>query len=44
MGEGASDVCFWLVDEPFINLSRGRSLDHTQFDLLMHKATEQPRR
>ncbi len=40
--EDTSDVCFWLVDEPFVNLSRGRSLDHTQFDLLMHKTPEQP--
>ena len=36
--EGGDDVRFWLVDEPFINLNRGRSLDHTQFDLLMHRA------
>ena len=41
--EGGGDLCFWLVDDPFINLSRGRSLDHTQFDLLIHNATEQPR-
>ena len=41
-GEGGSDLCFWLVDDPSINLSRGRPLDHTQFDLLMHNAPEQP--
>ena len=39
---GGNDVCFWLVDEPFINLSQGRPLDHTQFDLLLHNAPEQP--
>ena len=41
---GGDDVCIWLVDEPFVNLSRGRSIDHTQFDLLVHKAPGQPRR
>jgi len=41
--EGGGDLRFWLVDDPFINLSRGRQLDHTQFDLLMHNASEQPR-
>ena len=40
--QGGDDVFFWLVDEPFINLSRGHSLDHAQFDLLIHKAAEQP--
>jgi hypothetical protein len=40
--EGAGDLCFWLVDDPFVNIGRGRSLDHTQFDLLMHKAPERP--
>jgi hypothetical protein len=39
--EGGNDLRFWLVDDPFINLSRGHSLDHTQFDLLMHNAPEQ---
>jgi hypothetical protein len=39
-----NDVSFWLVDEPFINLSRGRSLNHMQFELLMHKAPALPRR
>ena len=40
--EGGNDVCFWLVDEPFTKLSRGRALDHTQFDLLIHKTSGQP--
>lgn len=38
--EAGNDVRFWLVDDPFINLSRGQSLDCAQFDLLMHKAPE----
>ena len=42
--EGGGDLCFWLVDDPFINLSRGRLLDPTQFDLLTHKAPVLPRR
>lgn len=33
--EGGSDLCFWLVDDPSINLRRGRPLDRAQFDLLM---------
>ena len=37
----SSDVCFWLVDEPFVNLSRGRSLEHAQFDLLIRETPEQ---
>jgi len=41
--EGVGNLCFWLVDDPFVNMSRGRSLDHAQFDLLMHNAPEQPR-
>ena len=40
--EGGSDLCFWLVDDPSSNLSRGRPLDHAQFDLLMHDEREQP--
>jgi len=39
--EGGGDLCFWLVDDPFINLGRGHPLDHTQFDLLMRYAPEQ---
>ena len=42
--EGGSDLRFWLVDEPFTNLSRGRSVDQMQFDLLMQESPEQPRR
>jgi hypothetical protein len=40
--EGGSDLCFWLVDDPSINLRRGRPLDQTQFDLLMRDAPKQP--
>ncbi len=40
--EGGGDACFWLVDDPSVSLSRGRPLDHTQFDLLLHSAPEQP--
>lgn len=40
--ESGDAVCFWLVDEPFVNLSRGRSLDYTQFDLLTRQAAEHP--
>ena len=39
--EGGGDLCFWLVDDPSGNLSRGRPLDHMQFDLLMHSAPKQ---
>jgi hypothetical protein len=41
-GEGGSDLCFWLVDDPSSNLRQGRPLDHAQFDLLMRNAPEQP--
>ena len=41
--EGGSGLSFWLVDDPSVNLNRGRPLDHTQFDLLMRDAPEQLR-
>jgi hypothetical protein len=37
---GGGELRFWLVDDPFVNLGRGRLLDHTQFDLLMHNGSE----
>jgi hypothetical protein len=37
-GEGAA--CFWLVDNPSINLSRGRPLEHAQLALLVHDPVE----
>lgn len=39
---GGSDLRFWLVDDPFVNLGRGRSLDHTQFDVLIRNGLKQP--
>ncbi|MBC7933301.1 MAG: hypothetical protein H7Z38_22280 [Rubrivivax sp.] len=40
--EGGSDLRFWLVDDPFVNLGCGRSLDHTQFDVLLQNGLKQP--
>ena len=37
--EGVGELRFWLVDDPFVNISRGRSLDQTQFDLLIQGAS-----
>lgn len=28
-------ACFWLVNDPSINLSRGRALDHDQLALIL---------
>ena len=39
--EGGNDVCFWLVDDPFVNVGRGHLLDPTQFGLLIHEAPQQ---
>ncbi|MFL6333295.1 MAG: hypothetical protein ACJ754_08150 [Pyrinomonadaceae bacterium] len=33
--DGAGDTDFWLVETPFISLSRGRSLDRAQLSLLV---------
>lgn len=41
MGEGGT-VCFWLVDNPTIKLSRGRPLDHAQLSLLLQQVANQP--
>ena len=32
--DGAGETDFWLVDEPFTSLRRGRSLDRAQLSLL----------
>jgi hypothetical protein len=32
---GAEDADFWLVDDPFTSLKRGRSLDRAQLSLLV---------
>ena len=36
--DGVSDADFWLVDNPFINLKRGRSIDRAQLSLLVQDA------
>ena len=36
--EGAGDTDFWLVETPFTNLNRGRSLDRAQLSLLVRAA------
>lgn len=33
--DGASETDFWLVEDPFTNLSRGRLIDRTQLSLLV---------
>ena len=33
--DGAGETDFWLVDNPFTSLSRGRFLDRAQLSLLM---------
>jgi hypothetical protein len=40
-GDGVRDVYFWVVDGPFTNLSRGRSIDRAQLVRLAHNAAEQ---
>ena len=32
------NLCFWLVDDPFVDLRRGHSLDQEQLDLLILQA------
>lgn len=39
----AGDVYFWLVDNPFTNLSRGQSIDMAQLTLLLSKAAQPAR-
>jgi hypothetical protein len=33
-----TDVCFWLVEDPSVKLSRGQELEHAQLSLLMMSA------
>ena len=33
--DGASETDFWLVDDPFTSLSRGRLIDRAQLSLLV---------
>src|SRR5215210_6344512 len=33
--DGVSETDFWLVDDPFTSLNRGRSIDRAQLSLLM---------
>src|ERR1051325_9048552 len=33
--DGVSETDFWLVDDPFTDLSRGRLIDRAQLSLLM---------
>ena len=35
-------VCFWLVDNPLIKLSRGRPLDQTQLTVLLREMAARP--
>ena len=35
-------VCFWLVDNPLIKLSRGRPLDHAQLSILLQEMAARP--
>lgn len=36
--DGAGDTDFWLVDNPFTSLNRGRLIDHAQLSLLVRDA------
>jgi hypothetical protein len=36
--DGAGETDFWLVDNPFTSLNRGRLLDRTQLSLLVRGA------
>lgn len=36
--DGVTDTDFWLVDEPFTDLKRGRLLDRAQLSLLVREA------
>ena len=36
--DGVSETDFWLVDDPFTSLDRGRPLDRAQLSLLVHDA------
>lgn len=36
--DGFSETEFWLVEDPFTNLNRGRLIEHTQLSLLVQNA------
>jgi hypothetical protein len=36
--DGAGETDFWLVEDPFTNLSRGRLIDRAQLSLLVKNA------
>lgn len=36
-----SVTCFWLVENPSVNLNRGRPIEHAQLALLVHDSMEQ---
>jgi hypothetical protein len=36
--DGAGETDFWLVDDPFTNLKRGRLIDRAQLSLLVRDA------
>ncbi len=36
--DGAGETDFWLVDNPYTNLKRGRSIERAQLSLLVHDA------
>jgi hypothetical protein len=38
-GEGGA--CFWLVDNPSVNLNRGRPLEHAQLALLIRDSRQE---
>ena len=40
---GAGEVYFWLVDEPFTDLKRGRPMAHAQLALLVQEAARHAR-
>ena len=38
--DGVGETDFWLVDNPFTNLNRGRSIDRAQLSLLVQDAAK----
>lgn len=36
-----SVTCFWLVEDPLLNLNRGRPIEHAQLALLVHNSEGQ---
>lgn len=40
--DGVGQVRFWLVDNPFTDLSRGQFIDHSQLALLAHAGVQHP--